>query len=586
MAPLLLLALLLLVFLIAPFLRILLRQLRSPLHHLPGPPSRSLLTGNLADLHDQENTNILAHWERAYGPTYVYRGFLSGPRLITTDLAALAHVLSRAYEYPKPDFVRESLASMGAGHDGVLTVEGEVHRRQRRILAPAFSKGHLKSLTPIFRDKAEKLRELWLAQADLEPDAPGPRIDVLASLGRATLDVIGEAGFGYHFDSLSNRDDDELAAAFALIFSTSRKFRMFTILQAWFPVLRHFRHNGAAMTQAHDTMHRIGMSLIDEKRAEILAESTNASVSSTSRGHSRDLLSLLIRSNLASTTTPTSKSQPSGPSSMSTTEVRSQISTFIAAGHETSSSALTWCLYALACAPEVQAKLRDALRGLDFGTSGPSVVTSNVEDTVNTHHDDPDRSITAIEECTYLDHVIRESLRLHAPVTSTMRVCAKKGGDVIPLSVPLRASSCSASASSSFGSGIVCPEKERGARTGVGQDKEGGGMQTGGEKENGPEGEWEAGEMNAVNRCERLWGEDAGVFRPDRWIAPPAAARAIPGLLSGTLTFLGGGGGVGGDRGCIGWRFALLEIKIFLATLIRDLEFSVEETMVIEKRIK
>ncbi|KAG6815833.1 hypothetical protein H0H87_010913 [Tephrocybe sp. NHM501043] len=452
-------ALLVFVSFLIPLLRIILRQLLSPLRRLPGPPSPSLFSGNLAELHDQENTPLLRDWEAAYGPTYVYSGFLSGPRLITTDPVALSHILSNAYHYPKPDFVRESLASMGAGHDGVLTAEGETHRRQRKILLPAFSKSHLDSLRVVFSDKAQRLRDLWLSQVDGEEEPP--RIDILAPLARATLDVIGEAGFGYQFNALSELQD-ELAAAFALIFATSRKFRMLTILQAWFPVLRRFRHNGAATARAHDTMYRIARALISQKRAEVLNESSPT--------RPRDILSLLIRSNLSSA--PTAQ--------MSTPEIHSQISTFIAAGHETVASALTWCLYALAAAPATQATLRDALRACEGD----------------------------IEHITYLDHVVRESLRLHPPVTSTMRVCARPGGDVLPLSVPLRIQA------------LDGKEGKYAVRLN--------------------EGDILTIPISAVNRCERVWGSDAEVFR----------------------------------------------IKTFLAVLIEDLEFSIDEGVVIEKRIK
>ena len=75
-------------------------------------------------------------------------------------------------------------------------------------------------------------------------DAPC-RLDVLPWLARAALDVIGEAGFGYTFNSLEaaaeRRDSEsELAQAFGVIFGTARKFRVMTILQVWFPVLRRF----------------------------------------------------------------------------------------------------------------------------------------------------------------------------------------------------------------------------------------------------------------------------------------------------------------------------------------------------------
>jgi hypothetical protein len=57
-------------------------------------------------------------------------------RLITTDLQALSHILAHAYDYPKPDFVKDSMAAI-AGYDGLIVVEGEVHKRQRKILVSA-----------------------------------------------------------------------------------------------------------------------------------------------------------------------------------------------------------------------------------------------------------------------------------------------------------------------------------------------------------------------------------------------------------------------------------------------------------------
>lgn len=152
-----LLALVVLVSFVLPLIRLLVRQRISPLRHLPGPPSPSFFMGNLVQMHDQENNNLIQTWEAAYGTTFVYRGFIGGPRLMTTDPVAIAHILRHGYQYPKPDFVRDSLASMAAGHDGLLTVEGDQHKRQRNIISPAFSTLHIRSLTPVFWDKAIKV---------------------------------------------------------------------------------------------------------------------------------------------------------------------------------------------------------------------------------------------------------------------------------------------------------------------------------------------------------------------------------------------------------------------------------------------
>ena len=116
------------------FLMLVLRQARSPLRHLPGPPSPSFFMGNLREMHDQENTALVPRWAARYGTAFVYRGFIGGCRLMTTDPRAVNYIMSRGYDYPKPDFVRDSLASMAAGYEGLLTAEGDMHRKQVRPL--------------------------------------------------------------------------------------------------------------------------------------------------------------------------------------------------------------------------------------------------------------------------------------------------------------------------------------------------------------------------------------------------------------------------------------------------------------------
>ncbi|PPQ66616.1 hypothetical protein CVT26_009377 [Gymnopilus dilepis] len=550
-------AVVLLVSLSRSFIILVIRQLCSPLRYLPGPPAPSLFMGNLEEMHNMENDDLIARWARTYGHTFVYRGFIGGCRLMTTDPVAVGHILGHAYDYPKPDFVRASLADMAAGHHGLVTVEGNDHKRQ----TPAFSSGHIKSLSPIFWDKATELRDIWLAQVDHDTDTAlhdidgvgrdkyVSRTDVLLWLGKATLDVIGLAGFGYAFNALRD-DTNELATAFSTIFSTARKFRVMTILQAWFPILRRFRRNNAAMAQARETMRRIGLELIEEKMRAAgggLDEPIDgAKRDSRKRIEGRDLLSILIRSNLSS----------DASQQMSTEEVLCQISTFLAAGHETTSSALTWCLYALAHDKTgAQDKLRQVLRDVDSELkarlTSPSSHSSYPGSPSAPWSDAYREELTdAISRCTYLDWVVRESLRLHAPVTTTMRVCMRER-DEIPLQ-----------------EGEILIDKNGHRRWTI------------------PVKKWDiiSVPIQAINRSSDLWGDDAGLFRPERWDTPPQEARVIPGLYSNTLTFLNGNP-VGGNRACIGYKFALMEIKIFLYVLIKDISFTIDPDVVIEKKV-
>ncbi|KAI0703590.1 cytochrome P450 [Cytidiella melzeri] len=572
------------------FLALMLRQARSPLRFLPGPPSPSFFMGNLREMHDAENTNLVGQWQRAYGSTFVYRGFIGGCRLMTTDPVAVNHILSRGYDYPKPDFIRDALASMAVGHDGLITVEGDQHRKQRKILNPAFAPTHIKSISPIFWAKALKLRDIWLNIVDssagtsspqagspadpfspvarqsddivatgisrwipnpfssfrgskaarsveaiipqADKDSRGVKVDVLAWLARATLDVIGEAGFGYVFNSLNaSAEPNELASAFGVIFSTARKFRVITILQVWFPVLRKFRRNSAVEEAATATMRRIGSELIDERIEQISQPfAGSGELDGTSQTDGRDLLSVLLRSSLSAI-----------PSQQLTrNEILCQISTFLAAGHETSSSALTWTLYALSRSPRIQTKLRTQLRDLEVvhhdGSSETSVPSADDIQLVLSHP--------------YLDACVRESLRLYAPVTSTMRVAAHD--DVVPVS---RAYQDTAGRTCDYiqlhaGDIITIP-------------------------------------MQAMNKSEAVWGEDASEFLPERFMKPDGEEgeeRGLKGLWGGVLTF-GGGSVVNGNRSCIGYRFAINEIKIFLYVLLTELEFSIDPVIEIEKKV-
>ncbi|KAF5375481.1 hypothetical protein D9757_009956 [Collybiopsis confluens] len=133
----------------------------------------------------------------------------------------------------------------------------------------------------------------------------------------------------------------------------------------------------------------------------------------------------------------------------------------------------------------------------------------------------------------YLDAVVRESLRLHAPVSATSRVATKD--DFLPLATPFtdKKGAVHDSIRVRKGDTLLIP-------------------------------------IRAMNRSKTYWGEDAQEFKPERWITPggiPSATSAIPGIWGNMMTFLGG------PHSCIGYRFALVEIKALLFTLVRSFEF-------------
>ncbi|EIN07525.1 cytochrome P450 [Punctularia strigosozonata HHB-11173 SS5] len=344
---------------------------RSPLRQLQGPPSPSwffgLNTGDSALLQDS--------WLKEYGTTLKVGAFFRRDRLCTVDPRALNHILTHSADYQKPSLGRDILSRVVG--EGLLLAEGDAHRRQRRVMNPGFGPAQVRGLTSIFIDKATQLRDAWLSELQGTGGTGPVRLDALSWLSRATLDMIGLAGFDYHFESLEDEGGkpNELHEAMATMLSASSGARLWMLLQARIPLLRWVATKRDRQTiYAQSTMKRIGYGLIAERKAALRAEKHGAHVEKADV-QGRDLLSLLIKANMA-VDIPDDQ----------------QIPTFLVAGHETTSTGTTWALFALTQDKNVQRKLREEL------------------------------------------FTMPTTLRVHPPVGSTTRVAMKD--DLIPVSGP------------------------------------------------------------------------------------------------------------------------------------------------------
>ncbi|KAF9534062.1 cytochrome P450 [Crepidotus variabilis] len=485
----------LLAYFVSKLVKIAYREWNSPLKVLPGPSNPSFLYGNMKQIWDAEASELHEKWTKEFGSTLRYQSFLGMSRLYTTDTKALNHMLMNSNIYQKPEGARFNLTELLG--PGVLVVEGDKHRQQRKVMNPAFGASQIRELTEIFVEKAVLMRDIWLEESQ-KPENKG-RIDVLSWLSRMTLDVIGLAGFNYHFNALTNDpEQNELNQAFSQIFRARSRMSLVNLGRTLFPSLRYILPNMEKDTKvARRTMARIGDKLLRDSRTALSSETSKGDKSSS---RSRDLLSLLMKANLG-----TDLSQ-----SMSDEDVLAQVPTFLVAGHETTSTATTWALFALTQAPLVQAKLREEL--LTVSTDNPTMDELNA--------------------LPYLDAVVRETLRLHAPVTAAIRMAVQD--DVLPLGQP-----------------VIGANGEMIDRILI------------------TKGQTMLLPILAMNRAESIWGEDARQFKPERWTESktPESVSTIPGVWGNLMTF------IGGPRACIGYRFSLVEMKALLFTLIRAFEF-------------
>jgi cytochrome P450 len=462
---------------------------------IPGPKSSHWFYGNFKEILNAENSVIHEKWVEDYGPTFKYYSFLNIKRLCTMDTRAINHVLTHSYDYQKPEHVRYNLSQI-LGH-GVLFVEGDKHKQQRKIMNPAFGPGQIRALTGIFMEKAIQLRDIW--SSEIAKSGHEGRINVLSWLSKMTLDVIGLAGFNYEFNALNpDEKPNELNSAFATMFQAGQQLSPLPILQAWFPIFRAVpSERGRKIKAGQNTMGRIGRQLLSDSKAAIEESERGGKRNSAQR---RDLLSLLVTANTSPDLLDSQR--------LSDEDVLAQVPTFLVAGHETTSTATTWALFALTQAPEVQTKLREEL--FSISTENPSM--------------------DELSTLPYLDTVVRETLRVHSPVPSTIRIAMKD--DIIPLNTPFvdKNGETQLGIKVSKGDSIFIP-------------------------------------ILAMNRSKSIWGEDATQFKPERWESVPEGANHIPGIWGKQLSFLGG------PRACIGYRFSIVEMKALLFTLVRAFEF-------------
>ncbi|EEB96475.1 hypothetical protein MPER_04386, partial [Moniliophthora perniciosa FA553] len=177
---------------------------------------------------------------------------------------------------------------------------------------PAFGPAQIRELTKVFADKSIELRDA-LSQTIQKESGVG-HIDGLMWLTRMTLDVIGQAAFGYQFNAMQGKPN-ELNTAFSRIFETGvNQLTPFVLVQLVWSFLRSLPDANTNIRQAHSTMDIIGKGLLaDRKRA-------------FDSHDEKDVLSLLLKYN--------SLDVPEGQR-MSDSQILAQVPTFLVAGHET-----------------------------------------------------------------------------------------------------------------------------------------------------------------------------------------------------------------------------------------------------------
>ncbi|CAJ0546993.1 Ff.00g016200.m01.CDS01 [Fusarium sp. VM40] len=348
----------------------------SPLRRIPGPKDYVSIAHRALAVKDKPAGELFLELAERYpGEDLVMLNSLRDQVSLMNPQLLADLLVHNCYDFTKPKRISSFLRHILG--DGLIIVEGDTHKFLRKNTTPAFHFRHIKELYPMMWTKGE-----ILAKA-LKNDMSASGTSVIELNGwasKVTLDIIGIAGLGRKLDTVEKKQDP-LADIFEQLLEPSREKLIFSML-ALAVGLKYVRLLPWKMNNVFNyltgSLNDLCYPMIKEKKAAIIEKGDDHF----------DVLSLLIKTN-----------------NFSDEALKDQLLTFLAAGHETTASALTWACYLLTKNPEIQAKVREEVKN-----AIPEDLESNMADLAG-----------ILEQLPYLNGVMHETFRLYPTVPMTMR---------------------------------------------------------------------------------------------------------------------------------------------------------------------
>ncbi|MGE5697995.1 MAG: cytochrome P450 [Candidatus Sericytochromatia bacterium] len=325
----------------------------------PGPSGLAALRYQAAMLRDPLPT--LGALRHKYGDIVRMRLSRNHTFFLLNRPEYVEHVLVRRQDrYVKGVIYRPLKAFLG---DGLLTAEGPVWQRHRRLVQPVFNHSHVQSFAPAIVDATRRRIAQW---------SPGNIIDVAVEMRTLTMDVIGRVLFG-----------TDLTGDAASVGGAEMRLQRSIVVHAA-AILPRFVSPERLRALATWTVPGLG-------RAAYTLDSVVARIIDTRmfapHQEPSDLLDLLLAAG--------PDEQP-----LSRTEILDQVKTLVLAGHETTTNALTWTLTLLSRNPAAYER-----------------VLSEVDDVLGGRHPQaPD-----VDALPWTQAVVSEALRLYPPVCYLVR---------------------------------------------------------------------------------------------------------------------------------------------------------------------
>lgn len=383
--------------------------------------------------------------------------------------------------------------------DGLFGVDGDKWALQRRAFSKLFTPHALRGsdgvMPVIYRHATSVHRLLQQHLASDKADAP---VNLSALFSDFTMEVMTELGFGVtmgyigaaHLSSgsSSSKRDDAQAFVQAIEGVQAVMARRFA-LPKW--LWRLQRALGVGMERE---LHR-HLARVDDVTMQLIDRSLAQNQGDSSAAKRRTLVSVFMEDLQADA----GRISSSGELKL----LRDVAIGFLVAGRDSTVQTLSWLFYCVHRHPSVQQRLTKELGLLRSSTNSDADVFLPTAD--------------QLQQLTYMEAALRETMRLYPVVGFNMRTCV---------------------ADTTLSDGIFV---RSGTRVGL--------------------------PTFAMGRIENLWGEDADEFKPERWLEEDGRVRQVSAFRFPVFH--------AGPRVCLGMHLSMLELKTMAAVLLSSFQLVV-----------
>ena len=335
----------------------------------PGPPGNFLI--GVSPFRARDPLVLVTGWAREFGDIFHYRFlhlhvyFFAAPEYIEQIL------VTQQRKFIKGRVFQANRELFGSG---LLTSEGDFWQRQRTLIQPSFHRERIAAYARTMVDHSQRMLETW---------RDGDTRDVHREMMSLTLGIAARTLFSVEIAEESARIGGALDVVLVVSANPRRLLRLMRML----PLPSELRYRRAVRD-----LDEIVFGIIRDRRTS----------TSTSAEDAGDLLGTLL----------SVRDENGKP--MTDQQLRDETLTLLLAGHETTSTALTWTWYLLSQHPEVEQKLHAELKKV-LGERPPTP-----ED---------------LPRLPYTERVVKESLRLYPPASAILRLAVEEseiGGYKIP----------------------------------------------------------------------------------------------------------------------------------------------------------